>query len=206
MLSGIILSAGGSTRMGTPKALLTVNGGLTFLESLAGAFARAGIGPIVVVTGPHHDEVRRVVDARRLTVRIVRNPDPDRGQLSSLLCGLDALEALAGATGDDFDGVMVTPIDAPLVSARTLTRLASEWASVGASIARPAMPDGRHGHPVIFGRSVFEALRAADPAVGAKAVVRALGDRVLNVPVEDAGAFMDIDTPEDYARVVRDEG
>jgi molybdenum cofactor cytidylyltransferase len=58
----------------------------------------------------------------------------------------------------------------------------------------------RHGHPVIFDRVVFDALRAADPAAGAKEVVRARQHEILNVPVEDEGAFVDLDTPEDYRR------
>jgi CTP:molybdopterin cytidylyltransferase MocA len=58
----------------------------------------------------------------------------------------------------------------------------------------------RHGHPVIFDRAMFAALRAADPATGAKAVVRARQHEIVNVPVEDEGAFVDLDTPEDYRR------
>jgi molybdenum cofactor cytidylyltransferase len=59
----------------------------------------------------------------------------------------------------------------------------------------------RHGHPVIFDRAVFDELRAADPAAGAKEVVRARCGDIVNVPVEDEGAFVDLDTPEDYERV-----
>ena len=69
----------------------------------------------------------------------------------------------------------------------------------GAAVVRP-VGESRHGHPVLFGRQVFAELRQADPAVGARAVVRARRADAVDVPVDDAGAFRDIDTPEDYKR------
>ena len=75
------------------------------------------------------------------------------------------------------------------------------WRRTRAPIVRPA--DGeRHGHPVIFDRSVFADLRSADLDTGAKAVFALHRDRIVNVEVNDAGAFEDIDTPEDYARLL----
>jgi molybdenum cofactor cytidylyltransferase len=88
------------------------------------------------------------------------------------------------------------------VSASTVAAVIAAWRRTRAPIVRPADGD-RHGHPVIFDRSIFEDLRSADPAIGAKAVFAAHRDRVLNVQVDDAGAFEDIDTPEDYARLLK---
>jgi molybdenum cofactor cytidylyltransferase len=67
---------------------------------------------------------------------------------------------------------------------------------------RPARGN-EHGHPVIFDRSLFDELRSADPALGAKSVVRAHAAEILNLRIDDPGAFLDIDTPEVYARVVK---
>ena len=64
----------------------------------------------------------------------------------------------------------------------------------------------RHGHPVIFDRSIFADLRSADPNIGAKAVFAIHRERILNVEVQDAGAFDDIDTPADYEKVLRSHG
>jgi len=66
---------------------------------------------------------------------------------------------------------------------------------------RPAHGD-QHGHPVIFDRAVFDALRHADPAIGAKAVVRERHADILNVPVDDRGAFIDVDTAEEYRAAI----
>ncbi len=66
-----------------------------------------------------------------------------------------------------------------------------------------AIGEQRHGHPVIFDRAVFADLRSADPNIGAKAVFATHRDRIVNVEVKDAGAFEDIDTPEDYERLLK---
>jgi molybdenum cofactor cytidylyltransferase len=66
-----------------------------------------------------------------------------------------------------------------------------------------AVHAGRHGHPVLFGRAVFGELRHADPATGAKAVVRAHAADVLNVDVPDPGVLLDIDLPEDYDEMIK---
>ncbi|MDP7293902.1 MAG: hypothetical protein QGG24_01150, partial [Vicinamibacterales bacterium] len=68
-------------------------------------------------------------------------------------------------------------------------------------IVRPASGD-THGHPVAFGRAMFDDLRGADETVGTKAVIRAHEASIVNVAIDDPGAFTDIDTPEDYARLI----
>ena len=74
------------------------------------------------------------------------------------------------------------------------------WRRTRAPIVRPVTGE-RHGHPVIFDRLIFEDLRKADPAIGAKAVFSAYKDRIVNVEVQDPGAFEDIDTPEEYKKL-----
>ena len=129
-----------------------------------------------------------------LPARFVENPGADAGQLSSILAGLDAAD-VPGTSG-----LLVTPVDAPLVTAATVATLLSMFASTGASIVR-AVYRGRHGHPVVFSRDVFDSLRRADPDVGAKAVLRAHALAIVNVDVDDAGVVGDVDTPEDYRAV-----
>ena len=151
---------------------------------------------MVVVAGAHIDAVRRgdavarTARARRSNIRAGQ-----QGQLSSLLAGLDAI--------DDplLEAVLVTLVDVPLVRSSTVAAVIAAWRRTRAPIVRPVDGD-RHGHPVIFDRSMFEDLRSADPNIGAKAVFAIHRDRVLNVEVKDAGAFEDIDTPEDYKRLL----
>jgi molybdenum cofactor cytidylyltransferase len=109
------------------------------------------------------------------------------------------LEALAGLSAE---AALVVPVDLPLVSAATVCLVLRGWRAAGAAIARPVRSDGRHGHPVVFAARLFPELRAADPAIGARQVLRAHAAEVLDVPVDDEGAFEDIDTPADYERLV----
>ncbi len=116
--------------------------------------------------------------------------------MSTLLCGLDALDH------PGLEAVLVTLVDVPLVSPETVRALMREWRTTGAPIVRPAQGE-RHGHPVLFDRRLFGELRAADPRAGAKPVVHAHAHELVNLPVTDDGAFVDLDVPEDYERVVR---
>ena len=118
--------------------------------------------------------------------------------------GLNQEDAVAGLDAVDrpgVDAVLVTLVDVPLVRPATVRRLLAEYEARRAPIVRPARGD-EHGHPVIFRRELFEEFRRADPAVGAKAVVRAHAASIVDLAVDDAGAFADIDTPDDYARLV----
>lgn len=197
VVAAIILAAGDSTRMGRPKALLTDANGLPFVARLVRTFAESGCSTIVVVTGRDHAAIVDALRADRLPVdpAVVNNPEPSRGQLSSLWMGLDAVAANANA-------VLVTLVDVPMVAAATVRRVVEEWRRSGAPIVRPAIGD-RHGHPVLFDRTLFDELRRAPLAEGAKAVVRAHADEVVNVPVDDEGCVVDVDTPDDYEAMKR---
>ena len=198
MLAAVILAAGASTRMGSPKALLPDPEGRTFVARVARTFADAGIDRIIVVTGQQHDAIDAALtaDAPPVMPRCVRNPDPSRGQLSSLWVGLDA------AAEQDAEAVLVTLVDVPMVRASTVRAVVDGWRRTGAPIVRPAIGD-RHGHPVLFDRAVFDDLRRAPLDQGAKVVVNAHADRIVNITVDDEGSLVDVDTPADYSRVVK---
>lgn len=193
MLPGIILAAGDSTRMGSPKATLAMPDGRTFVTRIVRTLREAGVTDLVIVTGRHHDAVVETIAQQRfaITPRIVRNPDPSRGQLSSLLVGMDAVVTRST------EGVLMTLVDVPLVRVSTVTAVIAAWRDARAPIVRPAIGD-RHGHPVIFDRAVLDELRRAPLDAGAKSVVRAHEAEIMNVPVEDEGCVTDVDTPSDY--------
>lgn len=190
----VILAAGFSSRMGRDKARLPIPGGGWFLSRLARTFLSAGCPEVMAVVGPLGDEVHSAAARERLPIRFVVNPDPSRGQLSSLQ------EALAVLAGRAPRGLLMAPVDQPLIAADTVRRVVEEWSRSAAPIVRPSRA-GRHGHPVLFDARVLDELRAADVSAGARAVVRAHAAEARDVEVEDPGAFEDIDTPEDYRRV-----
>lgn len=166
----------------------------TFLGRIASTLVAGGVDEVVVVTGYHDQAISRIVDALPIPVRLLRNLSPEEGQLSSLLVALRAVDHL------QVRAVVVTLVDLPLVSVSTVRAVLDGYRRTGAPLVRPER-DGRHGHPVLFDRSLFDELRAADPEHGAKPVVRAHAASGLDVPTEDDGAFTDIDTPQDYERV-----
>ena len=182
--------------MGQAKAGLPYGRtGETVLSRIVSVLLQGGVPRVAVVAGAHIDAVRRAMPATERRAFVVEHPGWAEGQLSSLLAGLNAIDDA------DFEAVLVTPVDVPLVSVSTVEALIREWRRTRAPIVRP-VHGPRHGHPVIFDRSVFEELRAADRDTGAKAVFAIHRDQILDVEVEDAGAFEDMDTPEDYQRVL----
>ena len=193
MIPGIILAAGASTRMGRSKPLLTLPNGSTFVEALTTTLVDGGVADVLIVGRPGDQPLRDAVE-RLPRARFAENARADEGQLSSVIAGLNAADR-PGVTG-----VLVTPVDLPLIAAHTVRILLASFSAAHVPIARTSH-GGRHGHPVIFGRRVFDELRHADPTVGAKSVLRAHQASVLDVEVDDAGVLRDIDTPEDYARL-----
>lgn len=200
MIPAIVLAAGASLRMGRPKALMPIGpaskAGETFLSRITGTLQEAGIEEIIVVLGKDAEAVRAAMPDTARGVRLVENTHPDQGQLSSLLVGLRT------ADRPGVQAVLVTLVDVPLVSAETARTVLNTYRkSTGALIVRPARA-GQHGHPTIFDRALFQELRHADPAVGARAVVHAHQADVVDVEVPDEGAFTDIDTPEAYEKFI----
>lgn len=196
MIGAVILAAGASSRMGQPKAALPLGGrGHTVLSMGASALLVAGVPRVVVVAGAHPEVVRRAIRVRDRRVRVVDHPRWADGQLSSMLCGLDAIDH------PQLEAVLVTLVDVPLVSPDTVRALMRAWRASGAPIVRPARGE-EHGHPVLFDRRLFAELRATDLAAGAKPVVRAHAHELLNLAVADDGAFLDLDVPADYERAL----
>ena len=185
--------------MGSPKALLLTPHGKTFVAAIAQTFADAGLDDIVIVTGRDHDRITAALstDASLMTrVQIIRNPDPARGQLSSLLTAMDAV------VKPDTQAIVVTLVDVPMLTPDIVRLVVAEWQRTRAPIVRPAIGD-RHGHPVVFDRAVFDELRSAPMNAGAKSVVRAHTSEVLDVPVDDEGCLVDVDTPAEYRALGR---
>jgi CTP:molybdopterin cytidylyltransferase MocA len=192
MIGGAILAAGKGTRIGVPKALLEMGDtGETFVRHAVRTLeTTGGASPIaVVVSSDIAARVRELVPG----VLVCVNPDPGRGQLSSLHVAIDALAA------EPCDALIVLPVDVPLVKPETVSILIGVWRRLRPTVVRPTRGT-EHGHPVIFDARVLGELRRADPAVGAKAIVRKHASVEGDVSIADEGAFIDIDTRQDYRR------
>ena len=196
MLPGIVLAAGDSVRMGSPKALLPTPDGRTFVTRIVQTLHEAGIVEVVVVSGRDHEALVEILKENvAAPPLVVCNTDSSRGQLSSLWVGMDAV------LRSDTDAILVTLVDVPMVAVSTVTHVIDAWQRTRAPIVRPAI-GARHGHPVIFDRAILGELRDASIDAGAKAVVRAHERDIVNVAVEDEGCLVDIDTQDEYRKLL----
>lgn len=192
MIVGIILAAGESTRMGTPKPLLKLNGE-TFLEHILSVLKASRIGTIKVILGHQAEQIRRRLSLN--DVDVIINKEYKKGQLSSLVAGILSLES-----EQSVDGIMVCLVDHPLVRVRLVDELIDRFYKSDKWIVVPKH-EGKRGHPVIFSKALFPDLLKAPLEAGAKAVVRENQDKVLEVETEDEGVLIDIDTLEQYRRI-----
>ena len=202
-LYAVILAAGESTRMGTDKALLpwppaapgSRPGGHTFLSAAIQALEPFS-EKVIVVAGRNESNLAPVVYANGAS--LVRNPEPDRGQFSSLQTGLQEV------LNHGRDAAMVTLIDRPPVKAATLQALCSAFTE-SASHVWAVVPEynGKHGHPFLLAREMIEAFLKAPPSATARDIERQNLQHVEYVAVDDPLVTLNVDTPEEYAALSR---
>lgn len=195
MIPAIVLAAGMSTRMGCPKALLPLTETDTFASRIVRTFFEAGVDDVIVVLGHEADAVATSLVASGVAVRFVVNEAYETGQFSSVLCGLNAIDRPGVAA------MLLTLVDVPLVSATTIRAVVERYRITHAPIVRPVRQN-EHGHPVLIDRSLFPLIRAADPSTGLKPIVRGHVSTAGDVALDDPGAFLDIDTPEEYRQAI----
>lgn len=187
--AGLVLAAGRSRRMGSPKPLLDLDG-RTFLRAAIDVLHEGGCTVVVAVVT---DDAEVAAEARAAGAIAVRGR-PDAEQVDSLRAGLDSMPGTVA-------GVLVLPVDHPMVRADTIRALSAAAARERNAVIRP-LHGGRPGHPTYFPRATWPALRDPGLPHGARSVVEAPGTRTVDVAVEDAGVVTDIDTPEAYRRHV----
>jgi molybdenum cofactor cytidylyltransferase len=194
-LTGVVLAAGTSTRMGRPKQQLPL-GDRCLLQCVVDAALASRLDEVVVVLGYRADEIRALlalpVGAR---ARVVVNPDFARGRSTSLQRGLGAADARSQA-------LAVLLGDQPCVSAGLIDRVAEAFLAAGAALARPVYPDagGTPGHPVFLARRVWPQIEDLSGDQGARTLLASHPDWLLAVPVA-GDPPLDVDTWEDYQRV-----
>ncbi|MDE0029585.1 MAG: nucleotidyltransferase family protein [Deltaproteobacteria bacterium] len=194
MIVAVVLSAGASSRMGRPKALLPLDG-VPFIERIVRALERTEVDRTLVVLGHNAEAMREAI--AYLGVDTVVNPDYARGQLSSLHTAIRALD------GEPVEAILVHLVDHPFIESRLVDRMIERFRAEEKLIVVPRF-NGRRGHPVLFSGKLFPEFLAASLDTGAKPVVRGHPDETLELDTEEAGILVDIDTPEEYRKHVKD--
>lgn len=197
--AGVILAAGESSRMGTDKALLPwppqVAGQAPSNDTFLSAAIRSltlSTDFVVIVAGKNETALAPIAYANGAS--IVVNPDPSRGQFSSLQVGLH--EVLNRGR----DAAMITLVDRPPVSRATVETLRAAFEQSPPSIwAIVPESSGKHGHPFLVGREMIEAFLHASPMSTARDIEHAHQNRIQYVPVNDPYVALNINTPADYA-------
>jgi molybdenum cofactor cytidylyltransferase len=197
MISGIILAAGSSKRMGSPKSLLKI-GEKTFLQYIVNVLHSARIIDVVIVLGADAEEIRRSL--AWFDGKIIVNNDWQKGQLTSIIAGLNNLD-MATTDPEEIHGTMICPVDHPLLTQSLLVDLLQGYWTSKKKIIIPTF-SGKRGHPVIFDKKYFDEIRSAPFDVGARAVVHNHAEDVYEVSVNEEGILINIDTQEDYKKYI----
>ncbi len=195
-LAGVVLAAGRSERMGSPKALLDFRG-QPFIIRILEALEALDLKPRTVVLGPDAPRIRPAIAAHECM--IVENPDVAGGPIGSLRAALSALRPVRPVA------LLAWPVDLPQVRLTTIERLLEAYRRTGAPAVLPTFAE-RRGHPVIWDQSLFADLETSEAATrhGARAVLSAHEAELVTVAVDDPAVIDDLNTPEDYERLVRE--
>jgi len=191
-VTAIVLAAGESRRMGRQKLLLEFEGA-TLIGRVVGAVVRSCVDEVVVVTGEHHNEVVKTVGEQD-GLTFIRNPAPSRGMLSSVQCGLNAISP-------DTLSVAVFLGDQPRLNPDTIDFVVAAFQKSRKTIAVPVF-EGKRGHPLVFDASHRDEVLTKFNEVGLRGLLHAHPENVHKVEVASETILEDVDTPEDYRRLV----
>lgn len=187
-IAALVLAAGQSRRMGPANKLLAEVDGAAMLGRALEAARASQAASLLVVTGHDRERIEAAVDAPT-----VHNPDYAEGLSTSLRAGIAALP-------EDIDGAVVLLGDMPFVSAAHIDRLIAAFNPLeGRSICVPTF-NGKRGNPVLWGRELFAEMGSVSGDVGAKHLIGANGDLLVEVPMPDEGVLHDVDTPASLAK------
>ena len=187
--AGVILAAGASSRMGRDKALLPWHSG-TFLSAAIRAL-QSSTELVMVVASENEANLEPIVNAE--AAFMVRNPNPEQGQFSSLQCGLR--EVLNRGR----DAAIVTLVDRPAPSWQIIEQLKNAFLG-GNDALWAVVPEyaGKHGHPIVVGREMIEAFLRAPATSSAREVEHVHQQHIAYLAVTDPAVVANVDTPEDF--------
>jgi molybdenum cofactor cytidylyltransferase len=190
-VAAVLLAAGQGTRMGGAK-MTAMLGGKPLVRHAAEAALQSRAAPVFAVLGHDSAHVMRALDG--LDVQVVDNPDYARGMSTSLKAGLAALP-------DSAAGAVILLGDMPHVTPEIIDRLLAAFAERPDAKAVVPMIGGQRGNPILIGRAFFPAVMALEGDIGARKILNAAGDGVIEVRTDDAAVLTDVDTPEALAKL-----
>ncbi len=188
----IVLAAGESKRMKSPKMLLPVDG-KTMIEVVIGNLTRSDIDKIMVITGAYREEIGKVTD--HLPVFLCYNDNFKRGMLSSVQCGFRLVPSEAGA-------ILVLPGDQPGITSTVINLVIESYRQTKKGIVIPVYMKNR-GHPVLIDIKYRNEIELLDPEVGLRSLAQLFPEDVLEVEADSPAILKDIDTYEDYLNSIK---
>lgn len=188
--AAIVLAAGMSRRMGTPKQLLRI-GDKTVLQRTLENVRNSGVAQIVLVLGHAADEIEKEIGSQ--SINVVRNAGYEQGMGTSLRAGIAAVNPETG-------GALIVLADQPFVQPATLNQLIEHHRATKAQFVIP-MFRGFRGNPVLIDRSIFPELRELAGDVGCRALFGSHSENIRKLEVDDPGVLQDIDSRDDFARL-----
>jgi len=183
----IILAAGESKRMGSPKMLLPF-GGKTVIERVVENVVSSEVDEAIVVLGASGMEIMKRIE--KLPVKYCFNSNYREGMLSSVKCGFSFLP-------DEYEMVMVLPGDYPGIGPGTINMLITRFMDSQKKIVIPLFR-GRRGHPILISYELRKEVTRLSPEKGLKGLLEMYSEEVLEIKVDDKAVINDIDTIEDY--------
>lgn len=198
-IAGVVLAAGASTRYGQPKQLLDWHG-TPFVRAVAQTALAAGLDPVLVVTGANADAVASALQG--LPVRLVRNEEWQEGQASSMRAAIKSLTLPAAGRAAEVGAAIFLLTDQPQVNTPILQALVERHCLDLSPVLAPLVQDVR-ANPVLFDHAVFADLLALKGDVGGRGIFHKYPPTYL--PWHDSRLLLDVDTPEQYQRLLEDE-
>lgn len=190
-ISALIMAAGASSRMGSPKALLKWKE-KNLADVLYESISQAGIEDITLVTGKHHEEILKSVSIPKNNICF--NPMWEKGMGGSIRCGVQQLIQKK----DNLNGILITLVDQPLINKKHIEEIIKEFESGKHKIVASRY-ESTVGPPAIFGHVYFNALLNLQGDNGAKSILKYAEDDILYL---DLGIYgKDADTPESYEQL-----
>ncbi len=193
-VGGILLAAGASTRLGQPKQLLDFRGN-PLVRHIAQQALASSLASLAVVVG--HRAADIIAALAGLTIQVVENPSYGQGQSTSLRAGLVSFPR-------DLSAALILLVDQPFIDVSLIDRLIGLYEESRALIVAPQFA-GRRGNPVIFDRALFSELLTVVGDTGARDVIGRHRDRLVTLELPDDHVFQDVDTWEDYRKILAPE-